>query len=220
MKKPNVLLITSDQLRVHELECYCPSNAIEGKPNSPNIDQLASEGTRFEFAFTSSPFCTPARASLLSGQYARRCMGRVINAPEPVSEREIFPDRCLPELLKEAGYSNALIGKWHLHTLPDQLGFDLCTYPDLYHANFNQRYHIGDKFRRIPGAAYEFELSEAEKYISEQGDNPFFLDFNIVLPHMPFFDVDSYYKYMYSPDEVTLRANVGVEDDYNLTDTW
>ena len=70
MKKPNVLFITSDQLRTYELACYDPTNAVAGKPNSPNIDRLASESARFEYAFTSSPFCTPARASLLSGQYA------------------------------------------------------------------------------------------------------------------------------------------------------
>ena len=220
MKQPNVLLITSDQLRVPELDCYCPSNAIAGKPNSPNIDRLTSEGVRFEYAFTSCPFCTPARASLYSGQYARRSMGRMINAPEPVVDRQIFPDRILPELLSDAGYNTALIGKWHLHTRPDQVGFDHCIYPDVYHANYDQRFCIGDHWRRIPGPAYEFELSEAEKYICEQRDEPFFLNFNMVLPHMPFFDVDDLYKYMYSPDEVIIRENVGIEDDYNLTDKW
>ena len=218
--KPNVLLITSDQLRVYELGCYSPSNAIEGKPNSPNIDQLASEGVRFEYAFTSSPFCTPARASLYSGQYVRRCMGRVINAPEPGVERDIFPNQILPELLRDEGYETALIGKWHLHTRPDQVGFNHCIYPEAYHSNFDQKYHIGEKFRKIPGAAYDFELAEAEKYIQAQGDAPFFLNFNMVLPHMPFFDVSDEYKSMYSPDEVTLRKNVGVEDDYNLADRW
>ena len=176
--KPNVLLITSDQLRVYELGCYDPSNVIAGKPNSPNIDGLASEGTRFEYAFTSSPFCTPARASLYSGQYVRRCMGSVINAPEPVVERDIFPDQILPELLRDAGYKTALIGKWHLHTRPEQVGFDHCIYPEAYHVNFDQKYHIGEKFRKVLGPAYDFELSEAETYIHAQGDDPFFLNFN------------------------------------------
>ena len=220
MKEPNILLITSDQLRVYELECYSPSNAIEGKPTSPNIDALASEGVRFEHAFTSSPFCTPARASLYSGQYARRCMGRVINAPEPVAEREIFPCRILPELLRDEGYRTALIGKWHLHTRPDQVGFDHCIYPEAYHSNYDQKYHVGDRHRKIPGAAYEFELSEAGKYIRGSGNEPFFLNYNMVLPHMPFYDVDDRFKHMYSPDEITLRKNVGVEDDYNLADPW
>ena len=66
----NVIMILCDQMRPFELGCY-------GHPvvQTPNIDRLAQDGVRFELACTTNPLCTPARSSLLSGQYARTCTG-------------------------------------------------------------------------------------------------------------------------------------------------
>ena len=66
-KRPNIVLITCDQLRAHTLGCY-------GDPvvQTPNIDRLASQGMRFEHGISSRPVCMAARSAMLSGQYARR----------------------------------------------------------------------------------------------------------------------------------------------------
>ena len=64
-RRPNVLIIFTDQQRWDTIGAY-------GNPMNltPNIDALAKEGVRFEFAFTNQPVCSPARACLFTGQYA------------------------------------------------------------------------------------------------------------------------------------------------------
>ena len=61
--KPNVLVIMVDQLNVNALSCY------GGEMQTPNIDRLANEGVRFDRAYCTTPFCSPSRASIVTGQY-------------------------------------------------------------------------------------------------------------------------------------------------------
>ena len=86
MNRPNIILFLTDQLRQDALGCY--GNAI---CETPNLDRLAGEGTAFDFAYTTSPVCSPARASLLTGRYPHN-HGVMINThiargvvPGPVS---------------------------------------------------------------------------------------------------------------------------------------
>ena len=65
MSRPNIIFYFSDQQRCDTLGCYG-----QRLPISPNLDRLAAEGTRFEYAFTCQPVCGPARACLQSGMYA------------------------------------------------------------------------------------------------------------------------------------------------------
>ena len=69
-KRPNILLITADQLRADALGCY--GNAV---CSTPCLDRLAEEGVLFENAFTPNPICVPARASITTGNYSHRCTG-------------------------------------------------------------------------------------------------------------------------------------------------
>src|SRR5208282_2183196 len=66
-RMPNILLITSDQLRKDSMGVYNPGSA-----HTPNLDRLAADGIVFARAYTPHPTCTPARASILTGQYASR----------------------------------------------------------------------------------------------------------------------------------------------------
>jgi arylsulfatase A-like enzyme len=99
----NVLWICTDQQRFDTLGCY--GNRFV---RSPNVDQLARTGTIFTNAFAQSPFCTPSRASFLTGRYPRTCCGRQNGADTP--DREVLITR----LLAEAGYHNGLAGKLHI----------------------------------------------------------------------------------------------------------
>lgn len=109
-RRPNVVLITSDQ---HNAEILgCAGNPVV---RTPNLDALAREGVLFPQAFTSFPICTPARTTIFTGLYARRHgvrhnvnMNYQPGPPALPAERKAFP-----ETLREAGYDTSFFGKLH-----------------------------------------------------------------------------------------------------------
>lgn len=104
-QRPNILIVTSDQQRTDSLHCY-GSDFVA----TPNFDRLAAEGTRFERAYCANPVCTPARASIFSGQYISRhgTWNTGMNVPGDV--------RFLSHRLAEAGYRTHNIGKAHFQS--------------------------------------------------------------------------------------------------------
>jgi arylsulfatase A-like enzyme len=124
MPTPNFVVLCADQLRPFELGCY-------GHPRvpTPHLDRLAALGVRFTTACTTNPVCTPARSSLVSGQYGRTCIGMLGCCGEPAERRNKFPDTTLPELLSVGGYDTFLSGKWHIDPNPLRLGFAARTIP-------------------------------------------------------------------------------------------
>jgi arylsulfatase A len=105
---PYVIVIMADDLGFGDLSCYGATAFA-----TPNIDRLASEGQRFANAYCSASTCTPTRYSLLTGSYAFRRKGTGIAAPN--SRLIIPPDTfTLADVMKNAGYRTAVIGKWHL----------------------------------------------------------------------------------------------------------
>lgn len=119
-RRPNVLLIVTDQQRWDSIHCY-GQEAVR----TPHIDGLAARGVRFEKAFCCAPMCSPARASLLSGLYPH-AHGVVAN-----HQARPGPDRMhlgedislVADHLKPTGYVCGYIGKWHLGTGSDRRGF-------------------------------------------------------------------------------------------------
>lgn len=107
---PNIVLILVDDMGYGDPQCYVPDSKIP----TPNIDQLAAEGIRFTDAHSPSSVCTPTRYSILTGRYAWRTYLKS-GVLGPYSKPLIEPDRLtIPKMLKEKGYTTALIGKWHL----------------------------------------------------------------------------------------------------------
>ena len=106
-QKPNIIVILADDLGSADVG-YRGSEI-----KTPNIDKLANDGVRLE-SYYGLPVCTPARAALMTGRYPMRYGLQTL---------VIFPshtyglptdERTLPQALKEAGYSTAMVGKWHL----------------------------------------------------------------------------------------------------------
>lgn len=107
-RPPNVVVIFADDLGYGDLSCYGAT-----KLKTPNIDRLASEGRRFTDAHSASAVCTPSRYALMTGRYPfRKGLSR------PVFLRTglvIDEDRTsIADVMKNAGYATACIGKWHL----------------------------------------------------------------------------------------------------------
>jgi arylsulfatase A-like enzyme len=116
-KKPNIILIYTDDVGYGDVSCYGTSAVA-----TPNIDRLAKSGVRFTNAYATSATCTPSRFSLLTGKYAWRKEGTGI-APGDASLIIPLSVTTLPGTLQKAGYNTAVIGKWHLG-LGDSKGAD------------------------------------------------------------------------------------------------
>ncbi|HYF32026.1 MAG TPA: sulfatase [Chitinophagaceae bacterium] len=108
---PNIIYIMSDD---HDADAISAYN--KKLVSTPNIDRLAKEGMRFNRCFVGNSICTPARATLLTGQHSHK------NGVKDNRNRFDSSRMTMPGLLQQAGYQTALFGKWHLHSYPT--GFD------------------------------------------------------------------------------------------------
>lgn len=119
-ERPNIILILADDLGYGHLGTY-----EQEKIRTPNLDLLAAEGIRFTQAYAGSTVCAPSRVSLLTGLHTG-------HAPVRGNARMMLPHESLTiaEVLKHAGYTTAVIGKWGLgkpdldRTFPRRQGFD------------------------------------------------------------------------------------------------
>lgn len=218
-KAPNVVVVLCDQLGSFSVGCY-GNEFIK----TPNIDNLAEHGFRFELGVTDSPVCTPARSNLLSGQYARTCVGSRRNemaegATLGRSDRLKFPDTTLPEAFRELGYKTAHIGKWHIDTKPSLLGFDQSLVTDGIFTKGSFIENEGEAFP-VSGFTQDYEIHKVREFLKENKKEPFFLYYNIISPHMPLLDVPYKYSRMYDPSEVPLRKNVWKNGTLPSDEQW
>lgn len=101
MKKPNVLLITSDQQHWNTI------GAFNEEISTPNLDRLVSEGTTFSRAYCPNPTCTPTRASIITGMYPSQHGAWTLGTKLPENEHTVGED------FTQGGYRTALVGKAH-----------------------------------------------------------------------------------------------------------
>jgi arylsulfatase A-like enzyme len=124
LESPNIVLFISDQQRADTMP-----GMRSGAAYTPHLDWLAERGTLFRRAYCTVPMCSPARASLLSGQYPHT-HGMVANHQErPVSRDMHLSPRVdlLADYLSPQGYDCAYTGKWHLGIGSDRRGFKAFT---------------------------------------------------------------------------------------------
>ena len=102
--RPNIIFYFTDQQRADTCGCYGQQLDI-----TPRLDQMATEGVKFEWAFSPQPVCGPCRALFQTGKYPTEtgCFRNNIMLPKGI--------KTLGEYMEQdAGYETAYIGKWHL----------------------------------------------------------------------------------------------------------
>lgn len=168
---------------------------------TPCLDTLARQGTRFTSAYAAAPVCTPSRVALMTGRYPARC---AVGLLEPLTKKPHFRDIALPaehptvsSLLKAGGYETALVGKWHLGYTPESTpakhGFDrffgiLDSSAD-YISHVDPQgeaglYEDGTSVRRA-GYLTELLTAEAVECIARPRRKPLFLSVQYTAPHWP-----------------------------------
>ena len=122
--QPNIVIILADDLGIECLPSYGGTSL-----KTPNIDKLATQSMRFTRCF-SNPFCSPSRASLLTGRYPFKNGLKVVLDSKDKEEIYLHPDQpSFARQLKQAGYATEIVGKWHMslehkHNTINELGFD------------------------------------------------------------------------------------------------
>jgi arylsulfatase A-like enzyme len=189
---PNVIFIMADDLGYADVSCY-------GRPdiNTPNIDGLAAKGVRFLQAYANSAVCSATRTALITGRYQYRLP---LGLEEPLTGRPVGlpPDHpTLPSLLKKAGYSTTLVGKWHLGALPKfgplQSGYDhfygFRGGAVDYYRHSNQRDDLWDDDVQLHQMGYLTDMfgSRAVDIVNEYAKSvrPFLISLHFNAPHWP-----------------------------------
>ncbi len=196
-RPPNFVIIFTDDQGYNDVGCF-------GSPmiKTPRLDRMAAEGMKFTDFYSSSPVCTPSRASLMTGCYAQRVSLAMIPSEKgswrglvlfPNSSYGIHPDEItIAELLKGLGYATACVGKWHLGDapmfLPTRNGFD--SYFGIPYSNDMKPALIMRDEEVVENPAVQETLTEryteeAVRFITENRDRPFFLYLPHSMPHVP-----------------------------------
>ena len=188
-RPPNVILVMADDMGWAQTGYY-------GHPilKTPNLDAMAKSGLRMDRFYAGAPSCTPTRATVLTGRTNDRTgavrVGNNINKQE----------KMLSTAFRDAGYTTAHFGKWHLNTVntpdhplpaddphnPGELGFDYWL-SETNQFNLNPELSRNGERVRLEGEGSEVIVREALKFITEQTkrDRPVFVVIWYASPHRP-----------------------------------
>jgi arylsulfatase A len=190
--RPNIVFILADDLGYADLSSYGATDI-----KTPSIDRLAQEGIRFTDHYTPANTCSPTRAALLTGRYQPRTGVNAVLFYDTV-EGLPLEEITLAEILRDAGYTTAMIGKWHLGQveafMPWHQGFDsffgVATSND--DNNFFLYESTGKNYRRFPGTIDQTQLTQnytdrALQFLDRQKGttNPFLLYLPHTAAHIP-----------------------------------
>jgi len=184
-KPPNIVLIMADDLGWSDLGCY------GGEIETPHIDSLAHDGMRFT-QFYNNAICGPTRASLLTGLYCQQVGHRGDRWNDP---KDFSKCMTVGEVLQQAGYHTAMVGKWQGRDSALDRGFDRFYGPmcqakiSYFHEVQGNPYYLDRTRVDLP---QDFYLTEslndyAETFLDEaiEKEKPFFLYVAHIAPHWP-----------------------------------
>ena len=212
MKKPNIVFVFGDQWRAQ-------ATGYAGNPTvkTPHLDRFATESINLTQAVSGYPVCSPARASLLTGQFP---------LTHGVFVNDVHLDNSavsIAQAFKQGGYQTSYIGKWHVdghgrsNYIPPERrqGFADWKVLECTH-NYNQSaYYSGNSDQKLFWDGYDAidQTKAAEDYIRQHrnSDQPFLLMISWGGPHAPYQTAPEEYRELYQPENIPLRPNVPAE---------
>ncbi|MBM1105010.1 arylsulfatase [Aurantibacter crassamenti] len=189
-KKPNVIVVITDDQGMGDLSCY-------GNPyiKTPNIDKFYTDAIRFTNYHVSTT-CAPSRGAIMTGRHTNR-----LNVFHTISGRSIlFEDEVtLPQIFAQNGYTNGMFGKWHLgdnypyrpkdrgfHEVVRHGGGGIGQGPDYWGNDyFDDTYWHNGQTQKYDGYCTDVFFSEALNFIEDNKDRPFFCYIATNAPHGP-----------------------------------
>ena len=171
---PNILVILTDDQRWDAMSC-AGNTLIQ----TPNLDRLAAEGVRFANVFVTTSLCSPSRASMLSGLYARS-HGVTNNFTEYPAGLPSYPRR-----LQRAGYETAYIGKWHMGEENDEQrpGFDHWFSHRGQGNYFDNEFNVDGVRKKYSGYYTTVVTEHALEWLGAKHEKPFLLILGHKAPH-------------------------------------
>lgn len=215
--RPNILHIVADDLGWKDVGFNGCADI-----KTPNLDALAAGGAKFS-QFYVQPMCTPTRAALMTGRYPFRYGLQTLVIPGSAGYGLDTNEFLLPQCLRDAGYSTAIIGKWHLGHAdmkywPKQRGFDYQYGAMIGELDYYTHSDAGvlDWFRNnrpVKEKGYTTQLlgGDAVKYIQQQrADKPFYLYLAFNAPHTPYQAPKEYVDRYPNIEDPTRRTYAGM----------
>jgi len=215
--RPNIIHIVADDLGWKDVGFNGCTDI-----KTPNLDALAAGGARFTQFYVQS-MCTPTRAALMTGRYPFRYGLQTIVIPGPAGYGLDTTEFLMPQCLKDAGYSTAIIGKWHLGHAdtkywPRQRGFDYQYGAMIGELDYYSHSDAGvlDWFRNnepVHEEGYTTQLigDDAVRFINEQKEStPFYLYLAFNAPHTPYQAPQEYIDRSKDITDPTRRTYAGM----------
>ena len=168
--KPNFVIVLVDDMRWDDF-------GAGGHPfvQTPNIDRVANEGVLFTNAFTTTPLCSPARASFLTGLYSHT-HGIIDNTDRAARSHQL---NTFPQSLDAAGYDTAFVGKWHMGSDGSHRpGFDYWVSLSGQGSNEDPLLTEGDAQKLVLGHVTDIFTDRAVGFLESDRDEPFLLYFS------------------------------------------
>ena len=206
-KRPNVVYVFADQWRASAM-------GYAGDPNvkTPHLDALAAESFNFKNAVSCCPVCSPARASMITGQYP---------LTHGVFVNDVYLNQAGPSIadcFDAAGYRTGYIGKWHLDGhgrsiyIPEERrqGFQFWQALECTHNYNHSSYYDNDdpEIKMWDGYDAFGQTRHAVRFIEESGDRPFMIFLSWGPPHAPYMTAPEKFRKMYDPATLKLPRNV------------
>ena len=204
--RPNILFIFSDDHAPNAISCY-PGGLFDEIAPTKGIDRIASEGMRFDRSYCTNAICGPSRASILTGKHSHLNGFIDNNSSYFDGLQTTFPD-----LLRDAGYTTAMIGKWHLHSNP--IGFDYWEILPGQGAYYNPDFIQMDNTRkRFQGHCNDLVTQKGLTWLKQAADSkkPFMAMVQYKAPHRNWAPA---FRHINMFDDVTMPEPETLFDNY------